>query len=112
MKVLDPWMYKRADLGGRQLAEVTLGEYTAGGARLIVLTEKRNEALPDGYWLLRGDKEGSRAGDLRVFDHFTGTETIGGQKQQDRVVAHSDRGTILAGMLEQGLHLFRSQGCR
>ena len=31
-------------------------------------------------------------------DHFTGPDPVGGQQQEDRIVAQSDRGAILAGM--------------
>jgi hypothetical protein len=81
MKALDSWMFKRSAAQGKRLADLTLSDYIANGSRVVALTTRGNPALSsEDYWLYRGDEEDSTAGDLRVFDHYTGTEDFNKMK--------------------------------
>jgi hypothetical protein len=84
MKALDRWMFKRTNFppGKSRLRDVTLAEYLGSGARLLVLTTRLHESMPDGYWLARGDEDDSAAGDLRIFDHYSGTEDFNEMRRE------------------------------
>jgi hypothetical protein len=90
MKALDFWMLKRSAAQGKRLADLTLNDYIAGGSRVVALTTRRNAALStEDYWLYRGDEKDSTEGDLRVYDHYTGTEDFNKMKA-DQVEQFAD----------------------
>jgi hypothetical protein len=70
---LKPWIYRNKP-ANKRLAEVTLGEYVAGGPA-IVLAVAGDWALDykkPGFWVYRDESsEKAAEGDLRVFDHYS-----------------------------------------